>query len=315
MRHDRLNHRTPPPQMISRRFLPSLSALQAFEAAARHGSFSRAAEELNLTQGAVSRQVRGLENALGIRLFELVRQRVILTELGRRYLEDVRRTIDSLERSSLRAMAMAGAADIIDLAALPTFGSRWLIPRLPSFYANHPDVTLNCTSRFFPFDFRNEPFDAAIHFGPPVWPGAVLYHLFNERMLAVCSPAFRDQHHIGKDSCLADVPLLQQSTRPSAWADWFEGLGSVPRNAGAGGRYDQFSMIAQGAAAGLGAALLPEFLIEEELATGKLVVAHPHVLESGQAYFLVIPEEKTATRPLAAFRTWLMAQAVQFRKP
>lgn len=168
MRQFRIKPRISPSQMISRRFLPSLSALQAFEAAARHGSFSRAAQELNLTQGAVSRQVRGLENALGVRLFELVRQRVILTDLGRRYLEDVRRTIDSLERSSLRAMAMAGAADIIDLAVLPTFGSRWLMPRLPLFYADHPDVTVNCASRFFPFDFRQEPFDAAIHFGPPV---------------------------------------------------------------------------------------------------------------------------------------------------
>lgn len=142
----------------------------------------------------------------------------------------------------------------------------------------------------------------------------MLYHLFNETMVAVCSPAFRDRHGLGGDCDLSNVPLLQQSTRPSAWADWFEGLGGVPRNAGAGGRYDQFSMIAQGAAAGLGVALLPEFLIEEELATGKLVIAHPHVLESDQAYFLVIPEEKTTTRAVAAFRTWLMAQAAQFRK-
>ena len=298
--------------MMRRRFLPSFAALQAFEAAARHGSFTRAADELNLTQGAISRQVRGLEQALGIRLFELVRQRVVLTDLGQRYLLDVRRTLASLEGSTLRAMELADGGEIIDLATLPTFCSRWLIPRFPSFYAEHPGISINCVSRFFPFDFQAEPFDAAIHFGSPAWPGGVLHHLFDERMLAVCSPDFRARRRLRTDADLVGAPLLQQSTRPTAWADWFEAAGLSSELAGRGARFDQFSMLSRAAAASLGVALLPEFLIEEELRSGTLVVVGETVLETDNGYYLVIPEEKVGAKPIDRLRSWLLAQAEAF---
>ncbi len=127
----------------SRRLVPSLSALQAFEAAARHGSFTRAAEELDLTQGAVSRQVAMLEDALGVPLFERVRQRVNLTPAGAGYAVDVREALSRLAAATLSTMTARGAGGVLALAILPTFGTRWLIPRLPRFFARHPDVTIN----------------------------------------------------------------------------------------------------------------------------------------------------------------------------
>jgi LysR family glycine cleavage system transcriptional activator len=295
--------------MMKRRFRPSLGALQAFEAAARHGSFTRAAYELSLTQGAISRQIRGLEAALGIRLFELVRRRVVLTELGQTYLVDVRRTLDGLEDATLRVMAQGGGGDVLELASLPTFCARWLIPRLPQFYAQHPGIQINCTTRLSPFEFENEPFDAAIHYGPPVWPGAVLDHLFDERMVAVCSPEFATRHAIRGPEDLAAAPLLQQTTRPDAWDSWFRLSGEPPENVGRGVRYDQFNMISQAAVHGLGAAVLPAFLIEEELRTGRLVTIGPQSLAIDAGYYLVVPEEKTGLSTINAFRTWFLAAA------
>lgn len=295
--------------MMKRRFRPSLGALQAFEAAARHGSFTRAAYELSLTQGAISRQIRGLEAALGIRLFELVRRRVVLTELGQTYLVDVRRMLEGLEDATLRVMAHGGGGDLLELASLPTFCARWLIPRLPQFYAEHPGVQINCSTRLSPFEFDNEPFDAAIHYGARVWPGAVLDHLFDERMVAVCSPDFMTRHGIRGPSDLAGAPLLQQTTRPDAWDSWFRLFGEPPENASRGVRYDQFNMISQAAVAGLGAAVLPEFLIEEELRTGRLVTLGPERLAVDASYYLVVPEEKTGLAAVNAFRSWLLAAA------
>jgi LysR family glycine cleavage system transcriptional activator len=208
-------------------------------------------------------------------------------------------------------MSMAEGGHLIDLAALPTFCSRWLIPRLPSFFAQHPDITLNCASRFFPFDFATEPFDAAIHFGAPAWPGGVLHHLFSERMIPVCAPNFAATHGLRRDSDLADAPLLQQTTRPTAWRDWFESAGVAGNNASRGARFDQISMLAEAALAGLGVALAPEFLIEQEVASGRLIRIGAHVLETDKAYYLVVPEEKAGGRALTRFRTWITAQAAR----
>jgi LysR family glycine cleavage system transcriptional activator len=289
------------------RLRPSLAALEAFEAGARLGSFRQAADELNVTQSAISRQIRGLEGMLGIRLFELVRQRVVLTELGRRYSVDVRRTIDGLEDSTRKVMALAGDAKIIELAILPTFACRWLIPHLPMFLKKNPGVLINLTTRLSPFDFVAEPFDAAIHFGAPAWPAAVLTHLFDELMAPVCSPKFMSCHGIRIDSDLATAPLLQQTTRPNAWADWFRAIGVATDICNRGARYDQFTMLCAAAISGLGAALLPEFMVQEELRSGELVMIGERYLESDQAYYLVIPEGRSGNHLVDEFRSWILA--------
>lgn len=295
--------------MSRRVLLPSIGDLVAFESAARHASFTRAAAELNLTQSAVSRAVRLLEERIGVTLFERIRQRVVLTAAGTVYLQDVRRLLDELREATHRIMAFADSAATLNIAVLPTFATRWLVPRLPDFARRHPDITLNFSTRLQPFNFAAEPFDAAIHYGNPTWASAESYHLMDEVMVAVCSPEYRRALDIRLPADLPRITLLHQSTRPMAWADWFEEAGLEATGVHRGPRYEQFSMIAQAAVSGLGAALLPKVLIEEELASARLEVLFDQQLKSPSAYYWVVPDEKVATAPLKAFTRWITGKA------
>ncbi|WP_349358827.1 LysR substrate-binding domain-containing protein [Stappia sp.] len=290
---------------MKRGFVPHADSLIAFECAARHGSFTRAAEELHLTQGAVSKQVRHLETRLGVELFKRVRQRIVLTDAGRLYLHDVRGALESLTAATRQVMSFAGNEDVLNLATLPSFGTRWLAPRLARFVAVHPTASLNLAVRLRPFDFAKEPFDAAIHYGDPVWAGAIAEPLFREDVIAVASPRFRDRHRIETPADLAPLMRLHQSTRPLAWRQWFECAGVDTDLAFQGPRFEQFVMMAQAAAHDLGAALVPRFFVAEELDEGRLVQLFDHVLRLPSAYHLVFPENRTL-RPIAgAFRDWL----------
>jgi LysR family glycine cleavage system transcriptional activator len=295
--------------MFRRGFLPPIGSLVAFECAARHESFSRAAEELALTQSAVSRQIRALEEIVGVALFERVRQRVVLSEAGRAYLADVRRSLGDLGDATHRVMGFAGTRGVLDLAVLPTFGTRWLVPRLPRFLAAHPGVTVDLAARIEPFDFAAEPFDAAIHVGQPVWAGGVLEHLMDEEVVPVGRPDWLASRGLSTPADLAGLPLLHQSTRPSAWADWFASVGVTTDAAWRGPRFDQFSMVAEAAACGMGAALVPRFLIEEELASGRLTQLFPEPLATRSAYYVVHPASKGRSALLRAFEEWIVAEA------
>ncbi len=295
----------------SRILLPGIPALQAFEAAARHGSFTRAAEELNLTQGAVSRQVALIEDLLGVALFERVRQRVSPTPAGAAYAEEVRDVLSRLSAATLNTMAGRGVVGgTLTLAVLPTFGTRWLIPRLPAFFREHPEVTIDFSTRIVPFDFGREGLDAAIHFGDPVWPGAgtKLHRLMGETIVPVASPEFLAREGVTNPADALRVPLLRQATRPTAWAEWIASLGLDPKWAKPGPSFEQFAMVAQAAAAGLGMAIVPRFLVEEEIAAGRLAVAFDRPIESRQAYWLVYPEARAERPALVAFREWLLGE-------
>ncbi|WP_353182130.1 transcriptional regulator GcvA [Bosea sp. (in: a-proteobacteria)] len=288
--------------------VPSLSALAAFEAAARHSSFTRAAEELNLTQGAVSRQVAHLEEMLGVSLFERVKKRVSLTVAGAAYAAEVRDGLSRLAAATVSAMAFRGAAGVLNLAILPTFGTRWLIPRLPRFTEAHPGITINFATKLVPFDFAREPLDAAVHFGDPVWPGARLHRLMGEEIVPVASPALVARFGLSEPADVLKAPLLQQSTRPRAWANWLEEQGLPPQRALMGPRFEQFAMVSQAAVAGLGLAIVPRFLVEEELRSGALVIPVERSLIGREGYYLVYPEEKASLPTVAAFRDWLLAE-------
>ena len=284
--------------------LPSLDALVAFESAARHESFTRAAAELNVTQGAISRQIRVLEDRLGVLLFERVRRRVVLTDAGRAYVLDVRRLLNSLKSSTLRLMTAGEHAKVLNLAVFPALATHWLIPRLPDFFSRHPDVQVSCTVRLTPFDFATDPFDAAFHLGPPTWAGAVLHHLMDECVVPVCSSTFRSAHGIRRVEDLTQARLLHPATRPAAWAAWFE-QSKLPRtNAFEGLIFDSFAMLSAAAMAGLGVALLPTFFVEEELRAGKLVrLTRPQ--RTKDAYYLVVPEGKAGSPQVTAFVRWI----------
>lgn len=296
-----------------RRKIPSTAALVAFDAAARHQSFTKAAEELSLTQSAVCRQIASLEDFLGIALFRRSRRGVQLTEAGVGYGRRVAAQLDAVERDTLSVMGQHGA-NSLELAIVPTFGTQWLLPRLKHFQALHPEVTVNLTNRTRPFLFADTEFDAAVYFGDAVWSGTEAHFLMPENSLPVCSPALLPSDGTLTAERIASLPLLQQTTRPYAWRQWFGSLGmSVPRDM-TGPRYELFSMLAQAAQHEMGIALIPPFLIQRELAEGSLVVAMQHACVSDKAYHLMIPERKTETAALRAFRDWLVGQAKEYRE-
>lgn len=168
---------------------PSTGALLAFEAAARHESFTHAARELFLTESAVSRQIATLETQLGVRLFVRAKQRVVLTRAGRLYSTQVRRTLEQLDRDTLSIMAHGSGGGYLELAVLPTFASEWLIPRMKDFNERHPDVRVNMGVHTDLFTFDETHFEAAIHFGQPTWPGTSSDYLFGEEVVPVCRPS------------------------------------------------------------------------------------------------------------------------------
>ncbi|TLX52984.1 LysR family transcriptional regulator [Stutzerimonas nosocomialis] len=297
-----------------RRKIPSTAALIAFEASARHQSFTRAAEELALTQGAVCRQIASLEAFLGTELFRRSRRGVKLTEAGESYSRRVAAQLDAVERDTLSVMAQQGATGI-ELAVVPTFGTQWLLPRLRHFQALHPQITVNLTNRTRPFLFADTDFDAAVYFGDGEWSGTVAHPLMPEHSLPVCSPALLAGAGQLSHRAIAEMPLLQQTTRPYAWRHWFDSLGMKVARDMTGPRLELFSMLAQAAEHGMGVALIPPFLIQRELTEGRLVIAHPHACRSEtQAYYLMIPERKVESAALNAFRDWLLQEARAWRE-
>jgi LysR family glycine cleavage system transcriptional activator len=293
-----------------KRNLPSLGSLEAFEAAARHRSFTRAALDLHVTQGAVSRQVQALEEHLGVALFDRVRQRVVPTAAGEAYLPKVRACLDRLEAATVQIQAFKGAAaGVLNLAILPTFGTRWLIPRLSAFMAAHPEVQVDFSTRLEVFDFADEDVDAAIHSGSGDWPGAVLDHLMDEEVVVVASPALVRKAHLRRPADVRDQVLLQLASRPQAWSEWLAGTEVAGVDARRGPRFEHFAMVLQAAVSGLGIAVVPRFLAEEELREGQLVLPFAGAAVRGRSYWLAYPEAKKDLPPLRAFRAWLLAEA------
>lgn len=297
-----------------RRKIPSIEALIAFEAAARHESFTRSADELALTQSAVGRQIAGLEDYLGVSLFNRIKKRLSLTEVGQVYAKQIREHLERIERDTLAAMAHRGAGGILELAVIPTFATRWLIPRLPEFYAKHAHITLNLTTRAEPFMFTDTLFDAAIHFGSPVWPGAVTQHLFGEEMTPVCNPRMLGGRSHLQPQELTRFTLLHQSARAEAWRHWFAQAGIHGANCMKGQRYELFSMLVEAARAGLGVALVPRFFVLHELAIGELVIPCELSLKNEKAYYLVYPESKQSSPLLQVFESWLLVTAERYRE-
>lgn len=304
-----------------RRNIPSTQALACFEVAARHESYTRAAQELSLTQSAVSRQILALEEFLGVQLFRRTRHGVVLTPAGAHYGRQVARWLQGLERDTLDVMAHQGEGGTLSLAAVPTFATRWLIPRLPRLAQQHPDIVVHIETQTRPFLFADTTFDAALYAGTPEqvanWPGIQAQWLMNEDVVPVCSPRVLEaaaQRGRGRayqtvpPEALAGLPLLQQSTRPYGWRQWFEAMGVDAPKALDGPRYELFSMLAEAATHGMGVALIPPLLIEAELARGELVVACARPLRGERGYYLISPAQPQPP-VLAAFSAWLAAMA------
>ena len=291
---------------LPRRFLPSIASLRALETLDRLGSATAAAEALSLTQSAVSRQLQALEAQLDTVLILREGRRMTLTPQAVRYAAEIRGALDQISRASLR-LTVNPDGGTLNLAILPTFGMRWLVPRLPDFVRAHPEVTINLTTRLNPFNFAEEPFDAAIHFGQPDWPDTEALLLRPESVLPVCAPELLEDRAPACARDLLGLPLMHIATRPDAWAAWFAAHGvEVARVTGT--IHDQFSTLTQAALHGLGVALLPHYLAEQDIATGRLVAAWGGPTDSPGAYYLVWPLARRNDAALRSFRDWLAGQ-------
>ena len=296
-----------------RRKIPSTTALISFEAAARHQSFTKAADELNLTQSAICRQIGGLESFLNVELFRRSRRGVVLTEAGVAYSRKVAAQLDAVERDTLALMGNQGTTSI-ELAVVPTFGTQWLLPRLRAFQQLHPEVTVHLTNRTRPFLFADTRFDAAIYYGDAEWSGTEAHFLMHEHLLPVCSPALLGDAPVDAER-IANLPLLQQTTRPYAWRQWFAAQGMNVARDMTGPRLELFSMLAQAAQHEMGIALIPPFLIQRELEEGSLVIALDRTVpNSDRAYYLMVPERKSESAALKAFRDWLLGEAHAYQQ-
>ncbi|SLN12384.1 Glycine cleavage system transcriptional activator [Roseovarius litorisediminis] len=291
---------------IPRRFLPSIASLRALEALDRLGSATAVAEEMAQTQSAVSRQLQALEEQLGVTLIIREGRRMMLTPEAEDYAEKIRGALQQISQASLK-LTVNPTGGSLDLAILPTFGMRWLVPRLADFARQYPEVTINLSTRLKPFSFNQQPFDAAIHFGTADWANTQALRLKTETVLPVCAPGMICNVDIQSPRDLLNLPLLHIETRPEAWPAWFAGHGVLMGQV-SGTIYDQFSTITQAALHGLGVALLPDYLAEQDLATGRLVSAWGGPTQSPGAYYLVWPVRKARDPALLKFRDWLAGQ-------
>jgi len=296
------------------RLLPPLSMLRCFEAAVRCGSFSGAAERVGLTQSAVSRQIAGLEEWLGTPLFERRGRRVAVNATGRSYQAEIGPALASIRRATAKYVA-APQVRSIELATLPSFGMRWLAPRLLRLTTRHPGMIVNIAARSDIFEFAHEPFDAAIHVGASDWPGAVHDLLFEEQVVPVIAPALATEYNLRTAEDFLRVPLLVQSARRDAWRRWFALSGiSLPTDHQPTSTIAHFLMLAEAARAGSGAALMPSFLIEPELESGQLIAPVDLELADNRNYYLVYPEDRLRHPAFRDFRDWIRAEAEAMRQ-
>ncbi|WP_036549696.1 transcriptional regulator GcvA [Nitrincola lacisaponensis] len=292
---------------MNKRHLPSLTAMQCFEAAARHMSFTRAADELSLTQSAVSKQVAQLESLLAHPLFRRVRKRLQLTPEGSVYLTEVRKILSQVEMSTRYMRSYGTDSAVLNVATLPTFGARWLIPRLKGFRFSYPDIALNISNRSEPFDLEKERIDIAFFFGHGAWPGTESIRLFTEEVVPVCAPELLPPTGLENPMQITRLVLMQNAQRPEAWHEWFEAQGLYTEQSYHGPRFDSFYMLIRAALAGCGVALVPRFLAAEELTAGTLIIPSPYALKSQDAYYMAYPEHKAELSKIQHFRAWIEA--------
>lgn len=292
--------------------IPSSRSLLAFEAAAKHGNFARAAQELSLTEGAISRQIARLEAMLNCKLFDRTGSRVRLNPVGARYAHQIREILERLERDTQSIMGMPEGSKNLDIAALPTFSCRWLIPHLSSFYAQHPDITVNITARTDPFILAGSGFNAVVHFDHPAWAGMDKQFLFQETLLPVCHPALVNNQE--KNAQLNELPRIHRRQNPQAWQHYAQETGIELDNPAQGVRYDLHEMSIAAALSGQGVAIVPRMYVERELNSGELVAPWPESASLNKKFCLIKPVETGMNETaLHAFERWLLAEINQQR--
>jgi len=306
------------------RRLPSLNGLKAFEAAARHLSFTHAAEELFVTQGAISRQIKQLEQSMRLRLFHRLTRKLELTEDGLALFPAVSGALDDIERAVSRVQR-SGNSGILTLNVLPTFAMNWLMPRLHDFSVKFPDIEVHLMTSIRPVDFTREDVDLAIRVGhdpstsqdpgaPRIdltmtndWKDIRSQELLSDILVPVASPdLIADHDPIESVEDLLDFQLLHVGTRSNAWPDWLRGADVDAPPASKGLTFGHFFSALQAARDGLGIAISPKVLVEADIASGNLFVPiEQHVPNAGKYYVLGL-ERHWNLRKTTVFREWLI---------
>jgi LysR family glycine cleavage system transcriptional activator len=291
------------------RHLPPLNGLKAFEAAARSESFTRAAKELNVTQGAVSHQVKALEDRLGLKLFHRERQRLILTEAGRNYLTVIRDALDQIALGTERLLQRQESG-VLTVSTSPDFAAKWLVNRLSRFAEKYPDVDLRVSASTHYIDFARDDVDIAIRHGDGNWPGLDVERLYSERLFPVCSPKLiAGCNRVTKAADLLRFPLLRLEDAKN-WTRLFEAAG-LKASVGAGPVLNRASMLIDAAIDGQGIALARTALAAWDLISGRLVRPVDVSLRVANTYWIVCPKAVSNIPKVATFRDWVLAEAAE----
>ena len=287
------------------RRLPPLNALKAFEAAARHESFTRAADELHVTQGAVSHQVKALETELGIKLFNRERQRLIITEAGREYLAVVRDALDRIAMGTERLVKRQGSG-VLTVSTSPDFAAKWLVHRLGPFAEAQPGIDLRVSATLHHVDFAREDVDIAVRHGDGHWPGLQVTRMCSEHLFAICSPKVAAD--LARPRDVLKYPLLHMDGG-KAWSSWLEAAGIKDVDAIQGPTLNGASMLIDAAIDGHGIALARTTLAAWDLINKRLVRPFEVKLPLSKSYWIVCPKAAANSPKLVALREWLLAEA------
>lgn len=291
-----------------RRWLPSLNALKAFEATARHESFTQAANELCVTQGAVSQQVKALEEELGVRLFRRERQRLVITDAGRAYLEVVRDGFDRLAMGTERLLQREKSGTLT-VTTSPNFAAKWLVHRLGRFAEAHPGIDLRISASMQHVDFAREDIDLAIRHGDGQWPGMHVTRLSNEALFPVCSPKLLGGRGALRTPRDIRHHTLLHTNSTDDWANWLRLAGIDGIDVKRGITFNQASMAIDAAVDGQGIALARTALASWDMACGRLVQPFAQALEAPFAFWIVCPKAAADLPKIVTFRSWLLHEA------
>ena len=284
-------------------------AMQAFARVVETGSFTKAADELSLTQSAVSRQVQALEALLGVDLFNREGRRIELTAAGALYQHELSAALGRIRSATLQTIAFSSGGGTLHLAVLPTFGSKWLLPRMNDFYTRHPDIVVHIHSRIMHADLASAAGDmnAIIVAGSGPWPGFISHKLLTEKLVVVASPAALPEYRAMTPADLAaSHSLLNVVSRPNAWSDWFERHALDHRMMRSGPGFELTAHLIQAVVAGIGIGLVPRILVQDEIRAGTLVTLF-EPMESGRGYYLAYANRYQNLPSLMAFSEWLQS--------
>ncbi|EEE07239.1 MULTISPECIES: LysR substrate-binding domain-containing protein [Burkholderia] len=292
------------------RTLPSLNALRAFEVCGRLLSVQLAANELNVTPAAVSRQIKLLEEQLGVQLFERGHRSIALTPVGERYLADIVRGFETMRTATIN-LTEARRRRTLKIRGYTTFSMNWLLPRLSTFHSEHPDIEVSLTTSLQPVDFHVEDVDAAIRLSHTPSSDVGYDRLIANELVPVCSPEFLRAHPDltdGTPERLRDVPLLHSLARREDWSKWLDAAGVRGVNPLGGLSYESSILAYFAAAQGHGIAIAQRALVADQLREGALVMPFSFALDLGAfTYYLVYPHEHLSKPEFAAFRDWLLS--------